>query len=143
VLIATASVPSTAAPARFFERWADMATWPEWNLDTEWVRLDGPFVEGATGKLKPKGGPAVGFVVEKLTPGREFVDVSRLIGARLTFDHQVTPDLDGGCTVSVTITLTGPLAHLWNLVLGSGIRKTAQADLERLAQVAEAAEVTR
>jgi hypothetical protein len=138
MLITEAHVSSPAAPARFFERWADMATWPEWNTDTAWVRLDGPFAAGATGQLKPKGGPTVSFVVERLTD-REFVDVSKLLGARLTFDHQVTPRVEGGCAIDVTVTLTGPLARVWNLVLGSGIRKTAQADLDRLAAAAEAA----
>jgi hypothetical protein len=68
-----------------------MATWPEWNLDSEWVRLDGPFVQGSTGRLKPKGGFAVPFVIERLVPGSEFVDTSRLPGARLTFAHVVGP----------------------------------------------------
>jgi hypothetical protein len=135
--IATASIRSTASPAAFFDRWADMATWPDWNLDTEWVRLDGPFVEGATGQLKPKGGPKVNFVVERLVPGREFVDVSKLVGARLTFAHSVR-QLDDGCEVSVTVTLTGPLAPLWRLVLAKGIAASAQPDLERLATRAEA-----
>src|SRR6478752_4505552 len=114
--ITTARITSTAAPAAFFERWADMATWPEWNLDTEWVRLDGPCVEGATGQLKPKGGPKVAFIVERLVPGREFVDVSRLIGARLTFAHTVR-EIEAGCEVSVEVTLTGPLAFAWRLIL--------------------------
>ena len=43
-IIATARATSTAHPSAFFARWADTATWPEWNTDTEWVRLDGPFV---------------------------------------------------------------------------------------------------
>ena len=88
--LATADVTTSAAPAAIFARWADMSTWPEWNLDTEWARLDGAFVQGATGVLKPKGGPKVRFTVQKLVPGRAFVDVSRLFGARLTFDHRVT-----------------------------------------------------
>ncbi|MDQ1701545.1 MAG: hypothetical protein QOF57_797, partial [Frankiaceae bacterium] len=51
--LATAEVTSTAPAQAFFDRWADMSTWPEWNTDTEWVRLDGDFAEGATGVLKP------------------------------------------------------------------------------------------
>ncbi|PZS12637.1 MAG: hypothetical protein DLM57_18545 [Pseudonocardiales bacterium] len=136
--IATAQISSPAPPAAFFDRWADMATWPEWNLDTEWVRLDGPFSQGATGTLKPRGGPKVRFVVESLVPEREFVDVSRLVGARLSFAHHVTPAAGGGCAVHVQITMSGPLARLWNLILGKGLRVSAQADLERLAHVAEA-----
>src|SRR3954449_11814054 len=94
--ITQAHASSTAPPAAFFERWADMATWPEWNADTEWVRLDGPFATGSTGVLKPKGGPKVKFVIEKLVPDQEFVDVSLLVGARLTFRHLVTRTPEGG-----------------------------------------------
>ena len=114
-----------------------MATWPEWNLDTEWVRLDGPFATGGTGVLKPKGGPRVPFVIERLVPDREFLDVSRLLGARLAFDHQVRP-LDLGCELTITVSLTGPLRALWKQVLGKGIVATAQADLDRLVARAEA-----
>lgn len=136
--LATASVRSSAPASAFFDRWGDMATWPQWNLDTEWVRLDGPFVRGATGVLKPKGGPKVPFTVETLEPGRRFTDVSHLVGARLVFDHVVTTQADGGCTVDVVVTLTGPLRLFWGAVLGGGIKTSAQPDLERLAAVAEA-----
>ncbi len=139
--LATAHASSTAAPAAFFERWADMDTWPQWNLDTEWVRLDGPFATGSTGTLKPKGGPQVPFLIERLVDGREFVDVSRLFGARLTFDHQVTRTADGGCTLDVTVTMTGPLRRVWTAILGKGIAATLQADLDRLVTVAEGATV--
>src|SRR5664279_2759535 len=121
-LITSARVSSPASPAAFFARWADMATWPEWNSGTEWVTLDGDFVQGATGTLKPKGGPKVRFVVERLVPGEELVDVSRLVGARLTFAHRVEAKAEGGSDVSVDVTLTGPLAGVWTLILGKGLR---------------------
>ena len=140
-IIAHATGTSSAPPAAFFAEWADMASWPEWNLDTEWVRLDGPFVEGATGQLKPKGGPTVRFVVARLVDGEEFTDVSTLVGARLTFRHLVDAE-PGRTTVSVEATLTGPLAPLWRLVLGKGVRTTMQPDLDRLAERAERAAVT-
>ena len=135
--IASAHIVSTVPPAAFFKRWADMATWPEWNLDTEWVRLDGPFVTGATGQLKPKGGPKVKFVVQSLVADREFIDVSHLWGARLSFDHQVTATDDGGSEVEVRITMAGPLSRLWNAILGKGLQSSVHADLQRLATVAE------
>jgi hypothetical protein len=131
--IATATVTSSAAPAAFFAQWADMATWPEWNLDTEWVRLYGPFVEGATGVLKPKGGPKVPFVVARLVDGEEFTDVSRLLGARLTFRHLVRVDA-GQTTVTVEVSMTGPLAPVWRLILGKGLRTSLQPDLDRLVE---------
>ena len=132
-----ASATSTAPASAFFARWADMATWPQWNQDTEWVRLEGPFVQGATGTLKPKGGPVVPFVVEQLIPGRSFVDVSSLFGARLVFDHAVQ-ERAGQTRVDVAVTLSGPLAFFWKLILGKGIRNTAQRDLDLLVSTAEA-----
>lgn len=137
--IAAASVTSSAPPAAFFARWADVATWPEWDHGIEWVRLDGPFAQGTTGTLKPKGGPKTRFVIASLVDGREFVDVSRLPGARLTFAHYVTPDADGGCSVRVQVDVSGPLRRLWALILGKGVRASLQHDLDRLARVAEGA----
>ncbi|MEV6969425.1 SRPBCC family protein [Hamadaea sp. NPDC051192] len=133
--IATARITSSAPAAEFFARWADMATWPEWNTDTAWVRLDGPFRAGATGVLKPKGGPEVKFVVATLEPGREFTDVSLLAGAKLTFRHLVGRDRDGRTTVDVEVTLGGPLSFVWSLILAKGIRASLQADLDRLNDV--------
>lgn len=136
-IIAVAQTSSSAPPSAFFARWADMSTWPEWNTDTEWVRLDGPFATGSTGVLKPSGGPRVKFVIGSLVPGREFTDVSLLLGARLTFRHLVEPGRDGGSQVRVTVTLAGPLGWFWRLVLGQGLKASLQPDLDRLAVAAQ------
>ncbi|MEU4215201.1 SRPBCC family protein [Actinoplanes sp. NPDC026623] len=139
--IATAKITTDVPAQAFFERWADMATWPQWNTDTDWVRLDGPFRTGATGRLKPKGGPVTRFVVTSLVPGREFTDVSLLLGARLTFQHLVGADPGGRTTVSVRVTLAGPLAFFWAFALGRGIAKGLDGDLARLEAAARAAGV--
>ena len=136
--LCSADITSTAPPSAFFARWADMATWPEWNSDTEWARLDGPFATGSTGALKPKGAPRVKFVIERLVPGSEFVDVSRLVGARLTFAHHVTERPGGGSHVAVTVTMGGPLGWLWTRILGGDLRESLPRDLQALAAVAEA-----
>lgn len=136
MLIAADSITSAAAPAAFFVKWADMATWPEWNQDTEWVVLDGAFAQGATGVLKPKGGPKTRFVVSKLTD-TEFVDTSKLLGARLIFAHEVRVE-NGRTTVRVSITMEGPLRGLWAKIMGGDLAKTLPRDLEALVAAAEA-----
>lgn len=129
--IATAHAITTAHPAAFFARWGDVATWPEWNTDIEWVRLDGPFVQGATGKLKPKGGPTVSFVIRSLVADREFIDVSKLIGARLEFAHRLTRTGDT-TRIDVEISIEGPLAWLWTRLMGKGLKSAAQPDVDNL-----------
>ena len=131
---AEATITSAAAPSALFGRWADVATWPEWNADTEWVRLDGPFATGSTGVLKPRGGPKTKFVIAKVSED-EFTDVSRLLGARLTFRHVVAVGPEG-TRVQVAVSLTGPLKFLWNAILGKGIKESLQRDLDALAVAA-------
>ncbi|MFQ6328028.1 hypothetical protein ACLMAL_18070 [Nocardia sp. CWNU-33] len=138
--IATAHGTTTALPAAFFDKWADMATWPEWNTDTEWVHLDGEFRQSATGKLKPKGGPTVPFLVESLVQDREFVDVSKLIGARLTFAHFLTR-ADGITTLDVEISITGPLSWLWIRLMGKSLAASAQPDVDNLIAAIAAVQV--
>ncbi len=133
--IATAFATSSAPASAFFARWADCGTWPEWNTDTEWVRLDGTFAEGATGTLKPKGAPKVSFTVTRLS-SNEFVDVSRMPGARVTFAHRIDETADG-TTVSVTVDVDGPLGRVWRRILGAGFRSALQPDLDRLVATAE------
>jgi hypothetical protein len=134
--IARAHVSSPAPPSAFFACWADMATWPEWNADTEWARLDGPFAAGSGGQLKPRGGPKVRFVIAALVPDREFTDVSKLAGARLTFRHLVQRGAGGGSEIDVVVSMSGPLGWLWSRLLGQGLAASLQPDLDRLAATA-------
>ncbi len=133
--ITTASISAPVPSEAFFRRWADMATWPEWNSDTEWVVLAGPIRQGARGTLKPKGAPRVSFEVTVWQPGRAFVDTSRLWGARLVFDHRVR-EHDGLTEITVTVDLHGPLSGLWRLIMAKGLRGSADRDLRALAAVA-------
>jgi len=114
-----------------------MATWPEWNLDTEWARLEGPFEQGATGTLKPKGGPKVRFTIARLDD-EAFVDVSSMPGAKVVFDHRFASTPGGGTHLDVTVDIRGPLAMVWRKILGSGFVTTLQPDLDRLVAMAEA-----
>lgn len=138
ILLASASTDSTATSAAYFARWIDHSTWKEWSPDTEWVRLKGKVALGAEGILKPVNGPQVHFVISALRLDREYTDTSRFPGARLVFQHVATP-VDRGAALDVNVSLTGPLAWLWKLILGGGFRESVPADLERLKELVEAA----
>ncbi len=134
--LCTATATSSATPDAFFARWADMATWPEWDHAVAWVRRDGPFAAGTTGVLKPKGGPKVSFVIETLEPGREFTDVSSVPGARLRIRHLVSVQ-DGATRVDIEVTMEGPLAWFWRRAIGRGVASSTPEGLANLVTVAE------
>ncbi len=134
--LAAASASSTASRSDFFARWADHDTWDEWSPDMDWVRLDSPATLGATGTLKPTGGPKVRFIISAFEPGREYSDMSTFPGARLVFQHLVeaTPF---GSDLTVRVTVDGPLARLWASILGKGFSQSAPEDLARLIALVE------
>ena len=138
IVLCSVHATSSAPPSAFFERWADMGTWPEWDEAVQWVRRDGPFAEGTTGSLKPRGGPKVGFVIQTLVPGREFTDRSTMPGAALTIRHLVEVGGDGRTGVDVVVSIDGPLARVWKLLVGKGIAASTPVGLRRLVEVAEA-----
>ena len=137
-MLSAAHATSTAPPSAFFERWADMDSWPEWDEAVRWVRRDGPFAEGTTGTLKPKGGPKVAFVIRTVQDGREFTDCSTMVGASLTIRHLVAVGDDGRTGVDIEVSIAGPLARWWKLLIGKGIARSTPAGLHRLVEVAEA-----
>ena len=138
IVLSSSHATSTAPPSAFFERWAAMDTWPEWDEAVRWVRRDGPFAAGTTGSLKPRGGPKVSFVIETVDPGREFTDCSPMPGASLTIRHLVAVKDDGRTRVDIEVSLDGPLARVWKVLVGRGIATSTPAGLARLVQVVEA-----
>ncbi|MHB1173179.1 MAG: SRPBCC family protein [Lacisediminihabitans sp.] len=142
IQLASAHAVSSAPASKFFARWIDHATWGEWSPDTEWVRLNGGVVHGATGILKPAGGPRTRFFISRLDADRAYDDTSLLWGARLVFSHDAAPT-DEGTALDVRVTISGPLSRLWARILGKGFATSAQEDLDRLVRLVEDAEVLR
>lgn len=128
---------STAAPARYFQRWIDHATWPQWSPDTTWARVDGPVQTGARGTLKPRGGPKTTFVVSEYHPDQLYTDVSRVPGATLTFRHAVDVT-EAGTRLTVTVWLDGPLSGFWARTAFRKFATSVPADLDRLITLVEA-----
>lgn len=128
-LLAQTSLTTSASPQAVYALWADVNNWHTFDDGIEWAKLNGPFAEGATYTIKPKGGPKVKATVVTDQPPTRFIDVSHLWGAKLRFDHTITTT-EGISTVEIINTIDGPLAWLWAKILG----KDQQADLERSVQ---------
>jgi len=137
-ILATASATSSAPASAYFARWIDHQTWSSWSPDTEWVTLDGPVALGTTGTLKPTGAPKTRFTISALEADREYTDTSRLLGARLVFQHLAT-ETPEGTRLDVRVEITGPLAGLWVRIMGGGFAESAPADLGRLVAIVERA----
>jgi uncharacterized protein YndB with AHSA1/START domain len=113
--------------------WSDVSTWPEWDAGVERVEIDGPFVAGSRGRLKPAGSPAVRFRVLRTDPERSFADESRLPFARMVFEHELADADGGGTVITHRATIRGPLTPLWRRLIGRGLERELPETVRTLA----------
>ncbi|HET7574355.1 MAG TPA: SRPBCC family protein [Solirubrobacterales bacterium] len=133
----TTSRLATPAPAAdvWDRAYADASAWPRWNAELKRATLDGPLREGAAARIVFRTGLRLRFRVVEFEDGRLFTDEARLPGARMGHRHLVEPAAGGGSRLANTIYIEGPLAGLWQRILGPAAARTlpdAQAEIARL-----------
>jgi Polyketide cyclase / dehydrase and lipid transport len=128
--------PTTAPADAIWRLWSDVASWPQWDVDLEVVTLDGDFVAGSRGTLKPKGMDVFPFVLTRAEPARGYSDETPLDGAVLRFDHDLVPT-DAGTLIRQRVTVDGPAANEYFEPLAANIILDIPAALARLAEKAE------
>lgn len=112
-------------PAEIWRKaYEDAEAWPRWSAEIKRASLDGPLALGATAKIVFRTGLRLRFRVVEFEAGRLFTDESRLPGARMGHRHLVEPTETGGCRLTNTIYIEGPLAPVWRRVLGPAAART-------------------
>lgn len=122
---------ATRAPAeRIWAVWTDVANWPHWDTELVSASLTGPFEQGAKGTLKPRGAPVSGFVLSEVTPGRSYTFTTTLPLGKLYVRRYLTDSPTLAFTHEVRF--TGPLAPVFEVVLGARYRKALPEVMQRL-----------
>ena len=140
-LIHKHTLTTTAPSQTIWELWTEVQNWTTWDNEIEWAKIDGAFIKGQTGKLKPKSGPTSKFQITTCIPNKQFTTVSKLPLAQLIFDHQLNSD-DNKTIVMHQILITGPLAWLFYKILGSTLKQGLEHALPQLIKQAEQYEQT-
>lgn len=125
------SAPTAHSAQLVFSRWAHPEGWPVWDAEVREVRFEGPARLGARGQMRPASGPAATFSITTFEQDRVFTNTSSLPGAKLIFEHRVTPTAERA-TVEVTVGVDGFLAPLWHRMLGKSLRNAAQSSVTGL-----------
>jgi hypothetical protein len=128
-----------AAPEKAWAVQIDVERWPEWTASTlSAVRLDeGPFRLGSEARLRLRGGPQSVWRVTEFDEGRSFAWESRSPGAHSVGRHVVEPE-DGGCRVTLSVSMTGWLASLLSPWLSYVSRRNVTTEAEGLKRRCEA-----
>jgi hypothetical protein len=132
----TSTRQGAVSPADVWEKaYADAGTWPRWNEELKSAKLDGPLRLGATAKIVFETGLRLRFRVVEFERGRLFTDEARLPGARMGHRHLVEP-ANGGSRLTNTIYVEGPLAPLWQRVMGPRAAKALPAAQQAVVELA-------
>jgi hypothetical protein len=136
MLIVEHSIKSKAAPEAIWSLWTNINTWTTWDHGIENAEIEGAFVQGASGWLKPRGGPKVKFKILQTEKNKVFHNRSSLPLTSLDFIH--TLDREGEYTVIThRVEMTGLLAFVFARVIGSGIKKDMPVAMAKLVEIAE------
>src|SRR5215216_723892 len=89
----------------------DVATWPSWDTQAEFVTRDGPFAAGTTGTMKFVGQEPLQYRLAKVEPLREFVDETPVGELVVRVSHQLEPLPSGRLRITYSAQIDGPDAQ--------------------------------
>jgi hypothetical protein len=127
---------SAGSRQRVWSLWEDGAGWSRWNPTIAEGSMDGPIVEGTTGKVTHVKGRKSTFVIRDVTSGTGFTAESTLPAARLRIEHEVSDVPGGGSRVTQRAVLVGPLGRMWSLLMGRELKHDMAAAVGAMVQVA-------
>lgn len=134
----TASVPTTASAEQIWALWSKPQDWGLWDDGIEWVQLEGEFVSGSKGFLKPSGAGKIPFQILEATQNQSFSDRSALPLTHLDFGHQYAANADGtGGMLHYSVRIHGWLMPLFWLLIGRDVKKNLAHNMRKLAAHAE------
>jgi hypothetical protein len=135
MLIIKHSIKTRAKPEAVWALWSRIDTWPAWDHGIQDGKIEGSFVTGAQGWLKPKGGPKVSFQLIEVVENIRFHSRSFLPLTQLDFIH--TLERDGDSTVVTHhVEMKGLLTFIFSKVIGSGIKKDMPLAMAKLVEMA-------
>lgn len=130
------SVETEKSPAALWRLYSDVSTWPMWDPTIEQVELEGPFVAGATGRMKPVGQDAMAFSITRCVPGEGFDSESALGPVTVRFQHDLEPLPSGGTRLVHGVTISGPAADQMGPQVGPMITADIPGAMMKLVELA-------
>jgi hypothetical protein len=107
---------------------AEVDRWSTWDPSLEYAKLEGKFQTGSRFQIRPIGGPKVNITLEEVRAEQYFRDITKFPLAKMYGEHwyEETPE---GLKITITMTMKGILAPLWNKIVMSNIVKGLESDV--------------
>lgn len=125
-------------PEQIWKIWSDINNRPQWDTDTEWAELIGPFEKGAIFYFKPKGGPKLSMEITECTPLQSFTDCFKfpfLPFARLYGIHQMERTSEG-LRITTSIKVEGLFGWMLKKCIAEKVAAELPAQTEMMIKLA-------
>lgn len=132
MLLKSSTKTTTKTIPEIWQKYSDVSTWNTWDKETESSSLDGQFVVGGTGTVKPKGSPSSKFTLTELTVNKSFTVTCAMPGAQIQFHHSLNQKTVDTVEITHSVELVGLLAPVWKLLIGTSLVKGLDSTIENL-----------
>ncbi len=131
------SKETVAAPAAIWQLFTQVDQWRSWNPGIAHAELNGPFRDGASGRVKRPGGHEGTFAIVEVDEGRSFVYEEKAPGGRLRILHSIERLSSDRSRVAMRATTDGPLSRVLGLITHKIIEGYVPTAVQQLAAKAE------
>ena len=90
--------------------WTNVDNWAAVDPAVEWAKLEGPFIAGTIGRVKPRGADPNQWKLAEVEEGRRAVIEMALPGATVKFQWNFADMTGGGARITQKVTLEGERA---------------------------------
>jgi hypothetical protein len=136
MLIIKHTVETKASASAVWSIWQDVQNWNTWDPGIEYATLNGPFVAGTMGTLKPKEGPLVQTRLTHVESMKMFIDEAKLPFAKIIVTHTIA-ESKGKRFVTHQIEMKGMLAFLFAYLIGRNMKKNLPHEMMAMIKKAE------
>lgn len=121
----TELVETDATPEQIWSLWENVDTWPLWDKEVSWVKLNGPFLLGTQGQMKPVDGPKVNFMLIEVEKNTKFTDRAKLPLTTMDFSHiyHISNSTGRKASIQHSVEMKGFFAPIFGFIIGRKIKK--------------------
>lgn len=114
----------------------DVEKWHQWDTELISANLDGNFVLGAKGSMKPKTGPLLPFYISEFTPHQSYTINTKMPIGGLVIKRSLSTE-NGMVLFTDDIQFTGFLKLIFGVILGGTFRKVLPEVMNNFKKMAE------
>lgn len=111
------TIETEATKEQIWELWSDVENWNKWDDEVLKSELNGEFINGAKGILKPTNGPKSKFILESVKYPIEFTTKSSLPLATMYFTHRIS-EKNGKRQIIHGVEIKGLTTFIFSKVIG-------------------------